>query len=49
MKRALLKLLTLATGAMDWSVRPAKEAYSMRCGYIPVLGSSELFVIDGEG
>lgn len=49
MKRALLKMLTLATVALGWAVSPAQAADSIRIGYIPVLGSSALFVIDGEG
>ncbi|MCP1241055.1 ABC transporter substrate-binding protein [Acetobacter lambici] len=49
MKRALLKMLTLATVAFGWAVSPVQAAESIRIGYIPVLGSSALFVIDGEG
>lgn len=49
MKRLFSRLALLGAVALSAFAVPAKAGTPIKVGYIPVLGSSALFVVDGEG
>lgn len=49
MKRLFSRLMMLGGIALAALSTPAQAGTPVRVGYIPVLGSSALFVVDGEG
>lgn len=49
MKRLFSRLIMLGGIALAAVALPAQAGTPVRVGYIPVLGSSALFVVDGEG
>ena len=49
MRRLFTKLALLGAVALTAVAAPAQAATTVKVGYIPVLGSSALLVIDGEG